>query len=120
VESSRSCGHVFLAEETVVSSYRKKYASTLESPRKDDEAPVTAAPTQAAAPPPAVEPKQEEPAPAIETKSPAEAAGAAEIRKRIAEMERAEALFRQGAQQPPPQTRAEQPQPPEMPVHVRE
>src|SRR5262245_658162 len=35
-------------------------------------------------------------------------------------MERAEALFRQGAQQPPPQTRAEQPQPPEMPVHVRE
>src|SRR5262249_1615280 len=103
-----------------MSSLRKRYQSQFASPERDSEAPVTTAPpTQAAAPPPAVEPKPEEPAPEIETKSPADAAAASAIKQRIAEMERAEQLSRQ-AQQPPQQSQAQQPQQPEMPAHIHE
>jgi len=93
-----------------MSSLRKRYQSQFASPERDSEAPVTTAPpTQAAAPPPAVEPKPEEPAPEIETKSPAEEAAHSAIKARIAEMERAEALARQGAQQPPQASQQQQP-----------
>ena len=72
---------------------------------------------QAAEPPPAVELK---PLPEIEpeAKAPAEAAGAAEIRKRLAEMDRAEALAHQ-AQQPQPPQPQQQPQQVEMPAAVQ-
>lgn len=95
-----------------MTSYRKKQTPQLESP----DSPVTTAPTEAAKPPePVADPK---PLPEIETEAPVERAARSAIRDRLAEMERAEQLARQGAQQPPPQQpQAEQP---EMPAHVRE
>src|SRR5262245_6172236 len=98
-----------------MASLRKRYRPNLESPIARNEPPVSVPPAVTAAElPPAVEPK---PIEQIETQSPADAAGTAAIKARLAEMERAEGLVQGAAQhqqRPPPQQ-----QPPQMPVAVQ-
>src|SRR5262245_40957439 len=86
----------------------------------DNGPPVSTPPevTAAELPEPVADPKPPEP---IESKSAADAAASSAIEDRLAEMERAESLARQG-QQPPQQHVAEpqQEQQPEMPPRVQE
>src|SRR5262245_13507981 len=94
-----------------MASLRKKYQAQFGSPLgRDNEPPVQSPPAVTAAElPPAVEPK---PIEQIETQSPAEAAGAAAIKARLAEMERAE-KFVQGAAQHQQRLATEPPQQPQ-------
>src|SRR5262245_59163420 len=87
-----------------MASLRKRYRPNLESPIAGNEPPVMSPPAVTAAElPPAVEPKPMEP---LEAQSPADAAGTAAIKARLAEMERAD-QFRQAQvtqqQRPEPQ-----------------
>src|SRR5262245_4115913 len=99
-----------------MASLRKRYRPNLESPIAGNEPPVMSPPEVTAAElPPAVEPKPME---QIETQSSADAAGAAAIKARLAEMERAE-KFVQGAAQHQQRPASEPPQQqPQMPAQV--
>jgi len=100
-----------------MASLRKKYQAQLASPERDDGPPVTTPPvTSTKFPESVADTKPPEP---IEAKSAADQAAEDSLRKRLAEMERAESLQRQ--QQQPPQHAEPQapPQQPEMPAHIQ-
>src|SRR5262245_51949895 len=102
-----------------MASLRKKYSA--EGPRHDGP-PVTAPPTGAAKlPDPVVDPKPPE-MPATESPVDKAAKDAIALQLRLREMERAEQLNREAAQQPPPQAAEPQqqhPQQPAMPAQVQ-
>ena len=101
-----------------MASIRKRYADRVEASPRQDGPPVTAPPTGAAKlPDPVADPKQPE-MPA--TESPADVAAKNALRARLQEMERAETLNRQAAQEPPHAAEPQQPQPqqPAMPPAV--
>src|SRR5262245_15845567 len=100
-----------------MASLRKKYQVQLGSPTKDDEPPVMPPPVTGAKMP---EPVADATPPEMpEAKSAADRAADESLRRRLAEMERAESLQRERQQQQPPQPEAQQQQP-ETPAHVQE
>src|SRR5262249_30067232 len=101
-----------------MASLRKRYQDRVEAGPRQDDPPVTTAPTEAAKLPEAAE--NPKPSEQPQTESPADIAAKTALRERLREMETAETLTRQ-AQQQPPQYAAEPPQQPEqpaMPAHV--
>jgi hypothetical protein len=108
-----------------MASSRKRYADRIEVSPRQDEPPVTTAPTDAAKlPEPAVDVKPPPEMP--ETKeSPADVAAKHALRERLREMEQADQLNRQAQQQQAVQHHQrmaaepqQQPQQPAMPAHV--
>src|SRR5262249_40430341 len=100
-----------------MASLRKKYQPPFESPSKDDGPPVLPPPvTGAKMPEPVADATPPEP---IEAKSAADRAADESLRKRLAEMDRAEALQREQQQQPQHAEPQAPPQQPEMPAHVQ-
>ena len=103
-----------------MASLRKKYQVQLGSPSKDDGAPVLPPPVTGAKMPDAV--ADAKPLEMSEAKSAADQAADESLRRRLAEMERAESLQRERQQQQPSPQRASEPQQqqPETPAHVQE
>jgi len=104
-----------------MASLRKRYQDRVEAGPRQDDPPVTTAPTEAAKLPEAAE--NPKPIEQPQTESPADTAARTALRERLREMENAEALTHQ-AQQPQPQYAAEpqqqqQPQQPAMPAQVQ-
>src|SRR5262245_51997667 len=93
-----------------MASLRKKYQAHLASPERDDGSPVLLPPEMGAKPP---EPVADATPPEMpEAKSAADQAADESLRKRLAEMERAESLQRERQQSP---QLAEEPQEPQQP-----
>jgi hypothetical protein len=99
-----------------MASMRKRYVDRIEAGPRQDESPVTSPPVSAAKLPDAVEPKAAESL-AVENPDPVKKAekDAIALQLRLQEMNRADELQRQAAQQPPQAAEPQQqPQPPSL------